>query len=198
MYLPHSYFVTDHKQAWREDENAGVVPGGAPLRTSLPADSPEAAWALEEHKRWQMRKQMFPHIRDDTVIFANWNQLYKVRLARSLPSSRTRARPDTGPVSPPRTADRPLHLPHLALDPDAAPQLDPVAAALPRTRRGSPQGDGRALGGAGGRRPGRLHRRCQQERARHARPHRGPVPRHDRGAPLPAVTPAPRFKASRD
>ncbi|BGP45059.1 hypothetical protein JCM10450v2_000876 [Rhodotorula kratochvilovae] len=77
MYLPHSYFVTDHKQAWREDESVGVVPGEAPLTTSLPP-GPEAAWALEEHKRWQMRRQMFPTIRDDTVIFANWNQLYKI------------------------------------------------------------------------------------------------------------------------
>jgi len=38
----------------------------------------ETLWALEEDKRWKMRKQMFPDIRDDTVIFANWNQLYKV------------------------------------------------------------------------------------------------------------------------
>ncbi|KPV78662.1 glycosyltransferase family 41 protein [Rhodotorula graminis WP1] len=78
LYLPHSYFVTDHKQAWREDESAGVVPGEAPFRSSLPAGSPEAAWAVEEHKRWRMRKQMFPLIRDDTIIFANWNQLYKI------------------------------------------------------------------------------------------------------------------------
>lgn len=41
--------------------------------------SPEAIWAIEEDRRWRMRKQMFPHIRDDTFIFANWNQLYKVR-----------------------------------------------------------------------------------------------------------------------
>ncbi|GJN91794.1 hypothetical protein Rhopal_004817-T1 [Rhodotorula paludigena] len=77
IYLPHSYFVTDHKQAWREDETIGVIPGQAPLTSSLPP-GPEAAWALEEHKRWQMRKQMFPSIRDDTIIFANWNQLYKI------------------------------------------------------------------------------------------------------------------------
>lgn len=74
IYLPHSYFVTDHKQAWREEETA------APVTTSL-APSEETAWALEEAKRLQMRRQMFPNLRDDTVIFANWNQLYKVRLA---------------------------------------------------------------------------------------------------------------------
>jgi hypothetical protein len=38
----------------------------------------ETLWAIEEDKRWKMRKEMFPAIRDDTVIFANWNQLYKV------------------------------------------------------------------------------------------------------------------------
>lgn len=77
LYLPHSYFVTDHKQAWREDDNVSVVPGEAAITSSLPT-SGETAWAIEEHKRWQMRKQMFPQLRDDTVIFANWNQLYKV------------------------------------------------------------------------------------------------------------------------
>ncbi|BGO93075.1 hypothetical protein NBRC10512_003260 [Rhodotorula toruloides] len=71
IYLPHSYFVTDHKQAWREEETA------APVTTSL-ARSEETTWALEEAKRLQMRRQMFPNLRDDTVIFANWNQLYKI------------------------------------------------------------------------------------------------------------------------
>lgn len=81
IYLPHSYFVTDHKQAWREEETA------APVTTSL-APSEETTWALEEAKRLQMRRHMFPNLRDDTVIFANWNQLYKVRPAfagRELP-----------------------------------------------------------------------------------------------------------------
>ena len=76
IYLPHSYFVTDHKQAWRESENQGLLPGELPLMND---GSPEAIWAIEEDSRWRMRKQMFPHIRDDTFIFANWNQLYKVR-----------------------------------------------------------------------------------------------------------------------
>jgi len=37
----------------------------------------EQLWALEEDKRWKMRKEIFPDIREDTIIFANWNQLYK-------------------------------------------------------------------------------------------------------------------------
>ncbi|GAA6035349.1 hypothetical protein JCM8097_008826 [Rhodosporidiobolus ruineniae] len=77
IYLPHSYFVTDHKQAWREDETIGLKPG-EPLVTSTLPPSEEVTWALEEDKRLQMRRAMFPNIRDDTVIFANWNQLYKI------------------------------------------------------------------------------------------------------------------------
>lgn len=70
IYLPHSYFVTDHKQAWRESDEPRMVP--------KTAQEAESLWALEEDKRWKMRKDMFPDIRDDTIIFANWNQLYKV------------------------------------------------------------------------------------------------------------------------
>lgn len=88
IYLPHSYFVTDHKQAWREDDHVSVVPGEAPV-TSSASPLSETAWAIEEHKRWQMRKQMFPQLRDDTIIFANWNQLYKV--SKPCPSRRYRS-----------------------------------------------------------------------------------------------------------
>ncbi|GAA5827127.1 hypothetical protein JCM5353_006201 [Sporobolomyces roseus] len=70
IYLPHSYFVTDHKQAWREADEPRMIPKNQ--------REAETLWALEEDKRWKMRKQMFPDIRDDTVIFANWNQLYKI------------------------------------------------------------------------------------------------------------------------
>ncbi|BGP12958.1 hypothetical protein JCM10213v2_000875 [Rhodosporidiobolus nylandii] len=77
IYLPHSYFVTDHKQAWREDESVGLKPGEPPVTSTLPP-SEEVSWALEEEKRQQMRKQMFPNIREDTLILANWNQLYKI------------------------------------------------------------------------------------------------------------------------
>ena len=76
IYLPHSYFVTDHRQTWFEDDHpppSGVVP-------IYNDKTPERIWAIEEDRRWQMRKAMFPAMRDDTVIFANWNQLYKVLL----------------------------------------------------------------------------------------------------------------------
>lgn len=76
MYMPHSYFVTDHKQAWREDPAMSLHQGEVSIKDD---GSPERRWAIEEDKRWKMRKQLFPHLRDDTFIFANWNQLYKVR-----------------------------------------------------------------------------------------------------------------------
>lgn len=79
IYLPHSYFVTDHKQAWREADEPRIVPKNE--------EEAETQWAIEEDKRWKMRKQMFPDIRDDTVIFANWNQLYKVNLTFPSPSA---------------------------------------------------------------------------------------------------------------
>lgn len=139
MYLPHSYFVTDHKQAWREDPTVGLAPGEVPIRDD---GTPARAWAIEEDKRWKMRKQIFPNIRDDTVIFANWNQLYKVSRLLARRSSLAH------PSSP---ADRPLHLPHLAQHSSETSQLDPVAAPLPCTRRSAPQGDGVAVGWPGSR-----------------------------------------------
>lgn len=75
IYLPHSYFVTDHKQAWREDEKFSLLPGEVGL---IQDGTKETSFAIEEDKRWRLRKRIFPLIRDDAFIFANWNQLYKV------------------------------------------------------------------------------------------------------------------------
>ncbi|SCZ91024.1 BZ3500_MvSof-1268-A1-R1_Chr1-3g02487 [Microbotryum saponariae] len=75
LYLPHSYFVTDHKQAWREDETAGLTAGEPHF---VHSGMPNELYAIEEARRWQMRRELFPGIRDDTFIFANWNQLYKI------------------------------------------------------------------------------------------------------------------------
>lgn len=35
-------------------------------------------WALEEDRRWAMRREVFPDLSADTVIFCNFNQLYKI------------------------------------------------------------------------------------------------------------------------
>ncbi|WFD30413.1 hypothetical protein MSPP1_001432 [Malassezia sp. CBS 17886] len=65
IYMPHSYFVNDHAQGFRDagDDDAGLPPG--------------ARWAREEARRWFMRRALFPHLPDDFVIFADFNQLYK-------------------------------------------------------------------------------------------------------------------------
>jgi tetratricopeptide (TPR) repeat protein len=35
-------------------------------------------WEEEQQRRWDMRKEIFPHLPDDAIIFGNFNQLYKV------------------------------------------------------------------------------------------------------------------------
>ncbi|WAQ83315.1 hypothetical protein PtA15_3A684 [Puccinia triticina] len=111
IYMPHSYFVCDHKQGFREelaqDISGGVDLNGVPLnfkrepllpkpvvrpltahhqhqqqqqQPALPKElaGKEAEWETEEFKRWKMRKEMFPDLDEQTVIFANFNQLYKI------------------------------------------------------------------------------------------------------------------------
>lgn len=65
IYMPHSYFVNDHKQGFRDDNE-------------LYSTDKETIWAMEEEKRWTMRHQVFPHLPDNVIIFANFNQLYKL------------------------------------------------------------------------------------------------------------------------
>ncbi len=50
-------------------------------RQSAPDSSGEQLnWNEEQKRRWKMRKELFPRLRDDAVIFGNFNQLYKVRV----------------------------------------------------------------------------------------------------------------------
>ena len=74
FYMPHSFFVNDHAQGFREPDIALLEP------TDEDASSDDAAtrWRHEEIRRWRMRKAIFPALADDMVIFANFNQLYKV------------------------------------------------------------------------------------------------------------------------
>ncbi|KAI8884412.1 glycosyltransferase family 41 protein [Backusella circina FSU 941] len=65
IYMPHSYFVNDHKQGFRDDH-------------FLPDADPNILWQIEEEKRWSMRREVFPNLPDDVIIFANFNQLYKL------------------------------------------------------------------------------------------------------------------------
>ena len=48
-------------------------------RQSAPdAQEPQLPWPEEQQRRWKMRKDLFPTLPDDAVIFGNFNQLYKV------------------------------------------------------------------------------------------------------------------------
>lgn len=79
IYLPHSYFVNDHRQGFRDPEDANYNENRTPLHPlQRPRELLELEWLNEESRRWRMRRELFPHLNDDTVIFANFNQLYKI------------------------------------------------------------------------------------------------------------------------
>ena len=60
IYCRDTFFCCDHKQS---------APG---------AHEKSLDWDEEQKERWRMRKELFPQISDETVIFGNFNQLYKV------------------------------------------------------------------------------------------------------------------------
>jgi predicted O-linked N-acetylglucosamine transferase (SPINDLY family) len=60
IYCRDTFFCCDHKQS---------APDAQDKRLS---------WSDEQKRRWKMRKELFPQISDDTIIFGNFNQLYKV------------------------------------------------------------------------------------------------------------------------
>lgn len=78
IYCRDTFFCCDHKQS---------APDSSDKRMS---------WDEEQKRRWQMRKELFPTLADDAVIFANFNQLYKIepttfrtwlRILSSVPNS---------------------------------------------------------------------------------------------------------------
>lgn len=69
IYCRDTFFCCDHKQS---------APDAQEKRSS---------WDEEQKQRWQMRKELFPQISDETIIFGNFNQLYKVSLHPSLLTS---------------------------------------------------------------------------------------------------------------
>ena len=60
VYTRHTFFCCDHRQS---------APDSGGRRFT---------WEEEEINRWEMRKEVFPDIHDDTIILGNFNQLYKV------------------------------------------------------------------------------------------------------------------------
>jgi tetratricopeptide (TPR) repeat protein len=62
VFTRDTFFCCDHRQS---------APG---------SDQPHMSWADELRRRWKMRKELFPHLSDDTIILGNFNQLYKVKI----------------------------------------------------------------------------------------------------------------------
>ena len=60
IFTRDTFFCCDHRQS-APDAKAGRI-----------------SWVEEQDKRWKMRKELFPHLPDDVVILANFNQLYKI------------------------------------------------------------------------------------------------------------------------
>jgi len=60
IYCRDTFFCCDHRQSAPD------------------AREPHITWEEELSRRWAMRKQLFPQLADDTVIFGNFNQLYKI------------------------------------------------------------------------------------------------------------------------
>ncbi|KAI0651856.1 TPR-like protein [Trametes meyenii] len=88
IYMPHTFMVTDHKQSFRGDEDLSPE-----QRAQVPA---ETLWLDEERRRADARKQVFPDLPQDVIVFANFNQLYKIdpgiflvwlRILRRVPRS---------------------------------------------------------------------------------------------------------------
>ncbi|EMD42051.1 glycosyltransferase family 41 protein [Gelatoporia subvermispora B] len=70
IYMPHTFMVADHKQSSRQDENLTVEERACTPVAKL--------WYDEEVRRADCRRRLFPEMPQDVVIFANFNQLYKI------------------------------------------------------------------------------------------------------------------------
>lgn len=66
IFCRDTFFCCDHKQSAPDAQNR------------------IASWDEELRERWRMRKELFPQINDETIIFGNFNQLYKVRFRKSI------------------------------------------------------------------------------------------------------------------
>ncbi|KAI9155295.1 UDP-N-acetylglucosamine--peptide N-acetylglucosaminyltransferase SEC [Paramyrothecium foliicola] len=59
IFCRDTFFCCDHAQSCEPDERS-------------------ISWSEEERRRWEMRKELFPSMSDDTIIMGNFNQLYKI------------------------------------------------------------------------------------------------------------------------
>ncbi|EMC96670.1 glycosyltransferase family 41 protein [Baudoinia panamericana UAMH 10762] len=60
IYCRDTFFCCDHKQSASATHDKRL------------------SWEDEQKERWRMRKELFPQILDETIIFGNFNQLYKI------------------------------------------------------------------------------------------------------------------------
>ncbi|BCS19035.1 UDP-N-acetylglucosaminyltransferase [Aspergillus puulaauensis] len=60
VYTRDTFFCCDHRQSAPDATDSYI------------------AWDHEQTRRWRMRKELFPHLSDDTIILGNFNQLYKI------------------------------------------------------------------------------------------------------------------------
>jgi hypothetical protein len=67
------------KQSFNDKAIVPPQPGANGIVTQPIPFDPEVSWQNEERKRWAARRQLFPQLKEDTVIFCCMNQLYKVR-----------------------------------------------------------------------------------------------------------------------
>ncbi|KAI8338675.1 glycosyl transferase family 41-domain-containing protein [Chlamydoabsidia padenii] len=78
IYMPYSYFVNDHKQGFREEDHQQQQDEKREYNENDGGQEQLTLWEQEELKRQIMRREVFPDLPDDVVIFANFNQLYKL------------------------------------------------------------------------------------------------------------------------
>ncbi|KAL1988123.1 hypothetical protein VTN96DRAFT_1154 [Rasamsonia emersonii] len=60
VFTRDTFFCCDHKQSAPDSDN------------------PHITWEEELERRWKRRKELFPNLSDDAIIFGNFNQLYKI------------------------------------------------------------------------------------------------------------------------
>ncbi|KAF2732185.1 hypothetical protein EJ04DRAFT_536178 [Polyplosphaeria fusca] len=60
IFCRNTFFCCDHRQSAPD------------------AQGRQLNWEEEQHRRWHMRKEIFPTLPDDAIILGNFNQLYKI------------------------------------------------------------------------------------------------------------------------
>ncbi|KAK1756904.1 family 41 putative glycosyltransferase [Echria macrotheca] len=60
IFCRDTFFCCDHAQSADGSDERGM------------------SWEVEQQRRWNMRKELFPSLPDDAIILGNFNQLYKI------------------------------------------------------------------------------------------------------------------------